>query len=54
MLQELSKGWAHQQIADELYYSKCNLKTHLASIYTKLEVANRPEGGNRAINLNIA
>ncbi len=54
VLQELSKGLTYQQIADELYISKSTVKTHLVSIYAKLEVANRTEAINKARNLNIA
>ena len=41
LLAQLEKGMTTQQIADLLFISQSTVKTHLASIYRKLEVNNR-------------
>ena len=43
VLSLLPKGKKSSQIATELFVSEATIKTHLASIYRKLEAANRTE-----------
>lgn len=41
LLDQLEKGATTKEIADALFISQATVKTHLASIYRKLEVSNR-------------
>jgi DNA-binding NarL/FixJ family response regulator len=50
----LPKGQTSAQIASQLFVSEATIKTHLASIYRKLEVANRTEAVVAAIKHGLA
>ncbi len=49
----LVSGKTYREIADSLYISLPTVKTHVSSIYSKLEVRNRLELSNRIKKLNI-
>lgn len=51
VLVELTKGRANKVIADNLFVSINTVRTHLSSIYEKLEVKNRMQAVNKASNL---
>ena len=43
VLVTVAKGWTNSEIADELHISLSTVKTHLASLMTKLGARNRVE-----------
>jgi LuxR family maltose regulon positive regulatory protein len=53
VLQLLALGKTNQQIAGQLIVSRGTIKAHTASIYRKLDVANRTEAVCRARDLGI-
>ena len=53
VLHLIALGWSNQEIAHELIVSPGTIKAHTASIYRKLEVANRTEAVSHARGLGI-
>lgn len=53
LLQGLAIGLTNQQLADSHHLSVNTVKTHLKSIYRKLEVSSRAQAVARAKNLNL-
>ena len=53
VLQFMSEGMTNQEIAQQLIISPGTVKAHTASIYRKLDVANRTEAAARARQLGI-
>ena len=53
VLQLITQGRTNQEIARQLYISPGTVKAHTASIYRKLDVANRTEAVSRARQLGI-
>lgn len=51
VLNELILGGSQEEIANKLFISKSTLKTHIGSVYSKLNVKNRIEAINKAIQL---
>ena len=47
ILQQLSKGYSYQEIADLLFVSKKTIKWHIYNIYKKLHASNRTEALNK-------
>ena len=43
MLLAVARGWTNAEIGDELHISLSTVKSHLASLMTKLAVRNRVE-----------
>ncbi|MEG3069136.1 MAG: helix-turn-helix transcriptional regulator [Syntrophaceticus schinkii] len=52
MLASLSKGHSNEEIASTLFISKSTVKSHLRSIFRKLEVRNRNEAQALALQLS--
>lgn len=48
VLQLVAKGMSNQEIADTLYLSLSTIKTHVASIFFKLEVTRRTQAVEKA------
>jgi DNA-binding NarL/FixJ family response regulator len=53
VLQHIALGRTNQEIAEQLIVSPGTVKAHTASIYRKLDVANRTEAAARARQLGI-
>ncbi len=53
VLQQMAQGLTNQQIAKSLVVAPGTIKAHAASIYRKLDVANRTEAAARARELGI-
>ena len=53
VLELLAAGHSNQEIADRLFVSTNTIKTHLASLYRKLEVSRRTRAVSRARELNL-
>ena len=53
VLELLAAGHSNQEIADKLFVSNNTIKTHLASLYRKLEVSRRTQAVNRARELKL-
>jgi ATP/maltotriose-dependent transcriptional regulator MalT len=53
VLQLIALGRTNQEIAGELIVAPGTVKAHTASIYRKLDVANRTEAATRARQLGI-
>jgi ATP/maltotriose-dependent transcriptional regulator MalT len=51
VLNELILGGSQEEIANKLFISKSTLKTHIGNVYSKLNVKNRIEAINKAIQL---
>ena len=51
VLKELSKGKTNKQISADLHVSVNTIKSHLLSIYTKLDVKNRTQAVSKISNL---
>ena len=49
----LAAGLSNKEIADKLFVSGNTIKTHLASIYSKLEVSRRTQAIQKARSLSI-
>ena len=50
----LGRGYSNRQIAHELYLSVNTVKTHVASVFTKLDVDNRTQAAAIAIQSGLA
>jgi len=48
VLQELVTGASNKEIGEKLFLSESTIKSHLSSIYAKLDVRNRVEAINKA------
>lgn len=53
ILYGLVQGKTNQQLAEDAFLSVNTIKTHLKSIYKKLEVNNRSEAAAKAASLNL-
>lgn len=53
VLQQLAQGRSNQEIADHLYISVNTVKTHLASLYQKLQVSRRSLAVKKARRLKL-
>ena len=53
VLRLMAAGMSNPEIAQELYLSLNTIKTHLKSIFGKLEVKNRTQASNRAKELDL-
>jgi DNA-binding CsgD family transcriptional regulator len=53
VLEQLAKGKSNQQIADILFISVNTVKTHLSSLYQKLEVSRRSMAVKQARTLKL-
>ncbi|MEM1175423.1 MAG: response regulator transcription factor [Pseudomonadota bacterium] len=53
VLELLAAGHSNQEIAERLFVSPNTIKTHLASLYRKLEVSRRTQAVNRARELKL-
>jgi ATP/maltotriose-dependent transcriptional regulator MalT len=49
----LAEGGSNQDIAERLYVSKSTIKTHLVSLYRKLDVSRRTQAIRKARTLRI-
>ncbi len=54
VLHELCKGKSNKEISESLYISVNTVRSHLLSIYNKLDVKNRTQAVKKAVNLNLA
>ncbi len=53
VLELLAAGHSNQEIAERLFVSPNTIKTHLASLYRKLEVSRRTQAVSRARELRL-
>jgi DNA-binding CsgD family transcriptional regulator len=53
VLSLVARGWRTIKIARELYLSPRTVETHLAHIYTKLDVSSRTEAAVYAVRANL-
>ena len=53
VLAELVTGASNKEIGDKLFLSESTIKSHLSSIYSKMEVRNRVEAINKAKDQGI-
>jgi LuxR family maltose regulon positive regulatory protein len=53
LLAQLAQRFSNNEIAENLYISTATVKTHLKSIFQKLDVANRREAIARAAELGF-
>ncbi len=53
VLELLALGHSNQEIAERLFVSPNTIKTHLASLYRKLEVSRRTQAVSRARELRL-
>jgi DNA-binding CsgD family transcriptional regulator len=53
VLQAVACGMSNQQIADHLHVSVSTVKTHNASVFSKMGVQRRTQAVNKAISLGI-
>jgi DNA-binding CsgD family transcriptional regulator len=53
VLSLIARGWRTIKIAQELYLSPRTVETHLAHIYTKLDVSSRTEAAVYAVRANL-
>lgn len=53
VLSQLAKGRSNQEIADKLFISINTVKTHLSSLYQKLEVSRRSLAVKKARSLKL-
>lgn len=49
----VARGWRTAKIARELYLSPRTVETHLAHIYSKLDVSSRTEAAVYALRANL-
>ncbi len=49
----VARGWRTTKIAEELYLSPRTVETHLAHIYSKLDVSSRTEAAVYAFRANL-
>lgn len=54
VLSFVARGWRTAKIAQELYLSPRTVETHLAHIYSKLDVSSRTEAAVYALKANWA
>jgi len=53
VLQLLAEGMSNREIADRLFVSTNTIKTHLASLYSKLDVVRRTQAVQKAKSLKL-
>ena len=53
ILAEVARGLSNQQVADRLFVSVSTVKTHLKSVYAKLEVERRTQAVDKARRLGL-
>ncbi len=53
VLQELVKGFSNKEIGEKLFVSESTVKSHVSSIYSKLEVKRRPQAIIKAQELGL-
>src|SRR5690348_5867192 len=53
VLSLVARGWRTSKIAEELYLSPRTVETHLAHIYSKLDVSSRTEATVYAFRTNL-
>lgn len=53
VLEMLARGYSNQQIADKLFVSLNTVKTHISSIYQKLNAKRRTQAIQRAHELEL-
>lgn len=53
VLQELVGGFSNKEIGDRLFVSESTVKSHVSSIYSKLEVNRRPQAILKAKQLGL-
>ena len=53
VLRFIARGWRTAKIAQELYVSPRTVETHLAHIYSKLDVSSRTEAAIYALRANL-
>lgn len=53
VLQELVSGASNKEIGEKLFLSESTIKSHLSSVYTKLNVKNRSQAINKAKEAGI-
>lgn len=53
VLELLAQGYSNQEIAEKLFVSLNTIKTHIASIFLKLDVKRRTQAVQRAKELNL-
>ncbi|MEM9403998.1 MAG: LuxR C-terminal-related transcriptional regulator [Pseudomonadota bacterium] len=53
VLELLAKGYSNREIAERLFVSTNTIKSHVASLYRKLEVSRRTQAVNRARELQL-
>lgn len=49
----MAKGYSNKEIAQALYISENTVKTHISSIFRKLEVTDRTEAATKALRLGL-
>lgn len=53
VLREITNGLSNQEIADKLFVSLNTIKTHIANIYSKLDVRRRTQAISKAKTLGL-
>ena len=53
VVERLARGWSANQIAEDLYLSTATIKSHVASLYRKLECSNKTSAVTKANSLGL-
>jgi DNA-binding NarL/FixJ family response regulator len=53
VVERLARGWSANQIAEDLYLSTATIKSHVASLYPKLECSNKTSAVTKANSLGL-
>lgn len=53
VLQYISQGLSNQEIADELFLALPTIKTHISSLYSKLDVKSRTQAIHKARSIEL-